>query len=83
MSATRSDPIETKTYRGLTAYKAGESVIASVGPWLQRLPILVAIKPPAKAAIAYPIRTITNVLIGTDCIYATISSRDIYSMFLG
>ena len=28
------DPIETKEYRGLTAWKAGDSVIANVGPWL-------------------------------------------------
>jgi hypothetical protein len=29
-----ADPIETRQYRGLTAYKAGDSVIANVGPWL-------------------------------------------------
>jgi hypothetical protein len=28
------DPIETREYRGLTAWKAGDSIIASVGPWL-------------------------------------------------
>src|SRR6185369_3538375 len=28
------DPIQTKQYRGLTAHTAGESVIATVGPWL-------------------------------------------------
>jgi hypothetical protein len=28
------DPIETKEYRGITAWKAGDSVIAPIGPWL-------------------------------------------------
>ena len=29
----KGDPIESKEYRGISAWKAGESVIAGVGPW--------------------------------------------------
>ena len=30
----KPDPIEVKTYRGLTAYMAGDATIADLGPWL-------------------------------------------------
>lgn len=30
----RPDPIPSRDYRGLTAYKAGDGVVAPVGPWL-------------------------------------------------
>jgi hypothetical protein len=41
------DPIQTKEYRGLTAHTAGESVIATVGPWL-----VVSNKPALSKSIA-------------------------------
>jgi hypothetical protein len=41
------DPIQTKQYRGLTAYSVGESVVADVGPWL-----VVSNKPALGKAIA-------------------------------
>lgn len=41
------DPIETIEYRGLTAYKAGGSIVANVGPWL-----VVSNKPALSQAIA-------------------------------
>lgn len=41
------DPIETKEYRGLTGWKAGESIIANLGPWL-----IISNKPDLTKAIA-------------------------------
>lgn len=31
---SKPDPIETKTYRGLKAYHAGEAIVADLGPWV-------------------------------------------------
>jgi hypothetical protein len=41
------DPVQTKEYRGLTAYKVGDSVVANVGPWM-----IISNKPNLGKAIA-------------------------------
>ena len=43
----KPDPIESTTYRGLSAYKSGEAVIGNLGPWL-----LISNKPDLAKAVA-------------------------------